>query len=249
MTLRALMQRHAKRTACPLVLVLVLSGCDRGMTLSVVTAVVAGVPSVAPFFDERSGLGQDAQVRSLPARGGLQQGDTRGLYGGSKQPTVCDVERLEQFLTDPATEPKSQAWARALGISGEGIPDYLERLTPVLLRHDTLVKNHDDTSVRRWWPYGPPTGNWIGSPSSTSTGPGGASLGRSARQARTTPPSTPKSGARCRISWGRRSGGRADGWPTRGWRPATTGWVCRRRRPGSRPPIRPRGPSCGSGST
>jgi hypothetical protein len=101
------------------------------------------VPSLAPFFDEHSGIGQDAQVRSLPAHGGLQQGDTPGLYGGSKQPTVCDVERLEQFLAEPANEPKSQAWARALGITREEIPDYLERLTPVLLRHDTLVKNHD----------------------------------------------------------------------------------------------------------
>ncbi|MFF0162488.1 DUF6777 domain-containing protein [Streptomyces sp. NPDC005263] len=108
-----------------------------------VKAVAAGVPSLAPFFDEDSGLGQDAQVRSLPAHGGLQQGDTPGLYGGSKQPTVCDVERLEQFLTDPANEQKSRVWARVLGIPREEIPDYLERLTPVLLRHDTLVKNHD----------------------------------------------------------------------------------------------------------
>ncbi|MEV2211923.1 DUF6777 domain-containing protein [Streptomyces sp. NPDC050997] len=108
-----------------------------------VKAVAVGVPSLAPFFDEHSGLGQDAQVRSRPAHGGLQQGDTPGLYGGSKQPTLCDVERLEQFLTDPANERKAQAWARALGIAREEIPDYLERLTPVLLRHDTLVKNHD----------------------------------------------------------------------------------------------------------
>ncbi|MFI6934174.1 DUF6777 domain-containing protein [Streptomyces sp. NPDC050287] len=122
---------------------LALSGCERGPSLSVVKAVAAGVPSLAPFFDERSGLGQDAQVRSQRVRGGLQQGDTPGLYGGSKQPTVCDVKRLEQFLTDARNERKAQAWARALDISADSIPDYLERLTPVLLRHDTLVKNHD----------------------------------------------------------------------------------------------------------
>ncbi|MGW0336416.1 DUF6777 domain-containing protein [Streptomyces sp. NPDC003011] len=108
-----------------------------------VKAVAAGVPSLAPFFDESSGLGTDAQVRSRPVRGGLRQGDTPGLYGGSKQPTVCDVERLEQFLADPSNERKAGAWARALDITTDGIPDYLERLTPVLLRHDTLVKNHD----------------------------------------------------------------------------------------------------------
>src|SRR4051794_37159410 len=107
MTLRALMQRLAKNIACLLVLVLALSGCDRDTSLSVVKAVAVGVPSLAPFFDENSGLGQDTQVRSLPAHSGLQQGDTPGLYGGSKQPTVCDVERLEQFLAEPANERKS----------------------------------------------------------------------------------------------------------------------------------------------
>ncbi|GCB51607.1 PASTA domain-containing protein [Streptomyces sp. NL15-2K] len=111
--------------------------------MSVVKAVAAGVPSLAPFFDESIGLGQDARVRSRPAHGSLQQGDTPGLYGGTKKPTICDVERLEQFLTDPANGKKAQAWAGALDITTERIPDYLDRLTPVLLRHDTLVKNHD----------------------------------------------------------------------------------------------------------
>ncbi|ANS63600.1 hypothetical protein SLINC_1376 [Streptomyces lincolnensis] len=120
-----------------------LSGCSRDAQLFVVKAVAAGVPSLAPFFDERSGLGRDARVRSRPAPGGLQQGDTPGLYGGSKQPTICDVDALEDFLTDPANEQKAQAWARALDITTDRIPDYLELLTPVLLRHDTLVKNHD----------------------------------------------------------------------------------------------------------
>ncbi len=143
MTLRAFMQGAGKRIACFLVFVLTLSGCDRETPLAVVKAVAAGVPSPAPFFDEDSGLGKDAQVRSQAVHGGLQQGDTPGLYGGSKQPTICDVDRLEQFLTDPAHDGKAKAWARALEISKNGIPDYLERLTPVLLRHDTLVKNHD----------------------------------------------------------------------------------------------------------
>ncbi|MGW6735311.1 DUF6777 domain-containing protein [Streptomyces sp. NPDC055013] len=108
-----------------------------------VKAVAAGVPSLAPFFNENQGLGRDAQVRVQTAHGGLQQGDTPGLYGGSKQPTICDVARLKEFLTDPANERKAQAWATALSLSTAEIPDYLGRLTPVLLRHDTLVKNHD----------------------------------------------------------------------------------------------------------
>ena len=143
MTLRAFMQRLAKRIACLLVFVLVLSGCSRDAQLFAVKAVAAGVPSLAPFFDERSGLGRDAQVRPRAAPGGLQQGDTPGLYGGSKQPTICDVDKLEDFLTDPVNESKAQAWARALDITRDRIPGYLELLTPVLLRHDTLVKNHD----------------------------------------------------------------------------------------------------------
>ncbi|WP_336298848.1 PASTA domain-containing protein [Streptomyces cinnabarinus] len=106
-------------------------------------AVAAGVPSLAPFFDESNGLGRDARVRSRDVRAGLQRGDTPGLYGGSRQPTICDVGKLERFLTDPANERKAAAWARALEITTEGIPAYLDRLTPVLLRHDTLVKNHD----------------------------------------------------------------------------------------------------------
>ncbi|MFE5916956.1 DUF6777 domain-containing protein [Streptomyces sp. NPDC056468] len=108
-----------------------------------VKAVAAGVPSLAPFFNENQGLGRDAQVRVQTAHGGLQQGDTPGLYGGSKQPTICDVARLKEFLTDPANERKAQAWATALSLTTAEIPDYLGRLTPVLLRHDTLVKNHD----------------------------------------------------------------------------------------------------------
>lgn len=132
-----------RRIAVLLVFVLALSGCDRNTPLSVVKAVAAGVPSLAPFFDENQGLGRDAQVRAPAAHGGLQQGDTPGLYGGSKQPTICDVVRLEEFLTDPANERKAQAWAAALSISAAEIPGYLGRLTPVLLRHDTLVKNHD----------------------------------------------------------------------------------------------------------
>ncbi|WP_329344475.1 PASTA domain-containing protein [Streptomyces sp. NBC_00663] len=144
MTVRAFMQRLAAKIACLLVFVLAVSACDRDTPLLAVKAVAAGVPSLAPFFDERSGLGKDAQdVASQPVRGSLQQGDTPGLYGGSKQPAVCDVDRLKAFLTDPRNDQKARAWARALGITTAEIPEYLDRLTPVLLRHDTLVKNHD----------------------------------------------------------------------------------------------------------
>ncbi|WP_255310074.1 PASTA domain-containing protein [Streptomyces sp. DI166] len=105
--------------------------------------MAVGVPSLAPFFDESKGLGQDARVPSRGAGGGLQRGDSPGLYGGSRKPRICDVDKLEDFLTDPANERKADVWAQVLGIGRDGIPDYLDRLTPVLLRHDTLVRNHD----------------------------------------------------------------------------------------------------------
>ena len=128
--------------ACVLV-VSGLSGCGGGAHLFAVQAVAARVPSLAPFFDEKQGLGQDAEVRSVPVRGSLQQGDTPGLYGGTTKPTICDVAKLKRFLTDPANHQKAVAWSGVLGITTDQIPAYLDRLTPVLLRHDTLVQNHD----------------------------------------------------------------------------------------------------------
>ncbi|QIJ61312.1 PASTA domain-containing protein [Streptomyces sp. JB150] len=132
-----------RKVAITLVCVLFLNGCSSDAQTFAVRAVAAGVPSLAPFFDEDAGLGHDAVVRSRPAPGGIQQGDTPGLYGGTRQPEICDVDRLEEFLTDPANERKAQAWASVLDVTTDGIPEYLDRLTPVLLRTDTLVKNHD----------------------------------------------------------------------------------------------------------
>ena len=141
MILRAFML--IRRISVLLACVLVLGSCDTGTPLTKVKAVAAGVPSLAPFFDEDSGLGKDATVRSQAVHGSLQQGDTPGLYGGTREPTLCDVAKLKAFLTDPRNKQKAQAWATALDLTTAGIPDYLDRLTPVLLRHDTLVKNHD----------------------------------------------------------------------------------------------------------
>ncbi|MFI7018301.1 DUF6777 domain-containing protein [Streptomyces sp. NPDC050164] len=132
-----------RRIAVLFAFLLALGGCDSGGSLFEVKAVAAGVPSLAPFFAEDSGLGRDAQVRSRAVPGNLQQGDTPGLYGGTKQPGICDVERLKRFLTAPRNDRKARAWAAALDLRTDAIPGYLDRLTPVLLRHDTLALNHD----------------------------------------------------------------------------------------------------------
>ena len=59
------------------------------------------------------------------------------------KPGTCDVQKLKNFLTAPENSAKAQEWARVLRITTEEIPGYIDRLTPVVLRHDTLVTNHD----------------------------------------------------------------------------------------------------------
>ncbi|WP_328773164.1 DUF6777 domain-containing protein [Streptomyces sp. NBC_00286] len=147
MTFRAPMykgiQSSVRRTAFLLVALLILSGCTQADRLVIVKAVSAGVPALDPFFDEKSGLGVDAEVRGERPRGGLQQGNTPGLYGGSRKQGACDVDRLKEFLIDPENRRKAKEWARVAGISPDAIEEYVDQLTPVLLRHDTLVRNHD----------------------------------------------------------------------------------------------------------
>ncbi|MDX2860559.1 PASTA domain-containing protein, partial [Streptomyces scabiei] len=135
----------ARRIAVALCGALLLGGCgDSAPSLLAVKAVAAGVASLAPFFDEGEQLGRDEpRLTPLTPHSGLQQGNAPGLYGGTQKPTVCDVRKLEDFLAAPENEKKAQEWARVTGVKADGIGRYLDSLTPVLLRHDTLVKNHD----------------------------------------------------------------------------------------------------------
>ncbi|MFJ6834061.1 DUF6777 domain-containing protein [Streptomyces sp. NPDC091209] len=63
-------------------------------------------------------------------------------FGGSTRPGTCVVGKLKQFLTDPKNSARAREWARVLNIRPDEIPGYIDRLTPVVLRHDTLVTNH-----------------------------------------------------------------------------------------------------------
>jgi hypothetical protein len=63
-------------------------------------------------------------------------------FGGSARPGTCAVARLKEFLTDPENSARAREWARVLDIRPDEIPGYVDRLTPVVLRHDTLVTNH-----------------------------------------------------------------------------------------------------------
>ncbi|MEU9954257.1 DUF6777 domain-containing protein [Streptomyces sp. NPDC050982] len=132
-----------RRLAVLLAAAVILSGCTE-QRLFAVKAVAAGVPSLAPFFEEDGSLGTDEmKLRPEQPHSGLQQGNTPGLYGGTQKPKVCDVDRLKDFLTDPRNRQKAREWARIVGITPDRIEGYIDDLTPVLLRHDTLVKNHD----------------------------------------------------------------------------------------------------------
>ncbi|MFI1483902.1 DUF6777 domain-containing protein [Streptomyces sp. NPDC020747] len=132
-----------RRLAVLLAAAVILSGCTE-QRLFAVKAVAAGVPSLAPFFEEDGSLGTDeTKLRPEQPHSGLQQGNTPGLYGGTRKPKVCDVDRLKDFLTDPGNRRKAREWARIVGIAPDRIEGYIDDLTPVLLRHDTLVKNHD----------------------------------------------------------------------------------------------------------
>jgi hypothetical protein len=69
-------------------------------------------------------------------------GDQPGLYGGSQDVGVCDVDQLIEFLTDEENADKAEAWADVQGIDVDGIEDFILSLTPVRLRYDTRVTNH-----------------------------------------------------------------------------------------------------------
>ena len=76
-----------------------------------------------------------------PDTGGLEaQGATPGLYGGTRDESVCDPDRLAGFLAE--NPDKATAWAGVLGIGSGDIGDYIAGLTPMVLTTDTLVTNH-----------------------------------------------------------------------------------------------------------
>ncbi|MET9869400.1 hypothetical protein ABZZ16_25120, partial [Streptomyces sp. NPDC006386] len=71
-----------RKLAVLVVFLLALGGCDANTPLFEVKAVAAGVPSLAPFFAEDSGLGRDARVRSRPAQVSSELYTTNGEADG-----------------------------------------------------------------------------------------------------------------------------------------------------------------------
>ncbi|MGW1754608.1 DUF6777 domain-containing protein [Streptomyces mirabilis] len=91
--------------------------------------------------DGSGGSGSPAPAPDPSAAPGTGTGT--GVWGGTTQPGTCAVAKLKKFLTDPKNSAKAQEWARVLQINTDQIPSYIDQLTPVVLRHDTLVTNHD----------------------------------------------------------------------------------------------------------
>ncbi|WP_123668115.1 DUF6777 domain-containing protein [Actinocorallia herbida] len=121
-----------------LVLLLVIGAAGCGDAGTVITRLAVGDPG-PDAYTIVSGTDKE-DVGRLAAAGGAKPGDEPGLYGGTRQDAVCDKEALVDFLEgDPA---KATAWAAAQGVPPGGIAEFVDTLTPVLLRADTLVTNH-----------------------------------------------------------------------------------------------------------
>jgi hypothetical protein len=95
-------------------------------------------PGDNPFMPA---VGQDQpDVPPPPNAGGVFDGATTGLYGGTRDNASCDPAAMLAFLE--ANPDKAAAWAEAQGITTAQIPAFVDRLTPVILRSDTAVTNH-----------------------------------------------------------------------------------------------------------
>ncbi|MDI2128333.1 DUF6777 domain-containing protein [Yinghuangia seranimata] len=121
------------------------SGSCRGSGDRVLKVVAEQIRDIAfdAFFDRL--IGQDRPgVVPGPATG-TRPGDTQGAVGdGSlRAEPLCDIEQLIRFLTDPANSRVAGVWADEAGVPVSRIPTYVRGLTPVVLRNDTLVTNHN----------------------------------------------------------------------------------------------------------
>lgn len=143
--------RGRGRTALAFVLVLAVlglltTGCGAAFgkvaQKVAVKAVARGVPSAAPFFKR---LGTDIAIgAAMDYISGEIGGGDPGLYGGTRDAGHCDKAKLVEYLEKPENRDKAKEWAEVEGLDDIGeIRGFVKKLTPVLLRADTLVKNHD----------------------------------------------------------------------------------------------------------
>ncbi|WP_338932879.1 DUF6777 domain-containing protein [Streptomyces netropsis] len=97
-----------------------------------------GVVGAAPFL---TGAGTDLKGVDSARRGGELAGDSRGAFGGTRNVAHCDKAALVKELTRDSV--KAKAWSSARDIDPRDLAAHIDKLTPVVLLHDTLVKNHN----------------------------------------------------------------------------------------------------------
>lgn len=86
-------------------------------------------------------VGQDTQVMPVTShQGGVVSSDTTGLYGGTRDNASCDREKMLEYLK--ANQDLLAAWTDVLDVNPVDIDTFVNSLTPVVLRTDTLVTNH-----------------------------------------------------------------------------------------------------------
>jgi hypothetical protein len=123
------------------------------MLITAATVVVVGGGSAGAdefFLEPVSTLGDnpflegvdtdEPDVEPPEETGGTFEAATPGLYGGTMNEDQCDADQIVAFLGDNADQ--AGAWADVRGIAVAEIAEYVDGLTPVVLRSDTAVTNH-----------------------------------------------------------------------------------------------------------
>lgn len=130
--------------------ILILTGDDTAGADEVFLEPISDV-GVDPFTDS-VGDGTDIDISNqidVTATGGdgvsTINADTVGLYGGTLNESSCDRQQLVLFLAE--NPDKADAWAGVFGKDRSEIGEFVDSLTPVLLRADTRVTNHGFTGT------------------------------------------------------------------------------------------------------
>lgn len=113
-----------------------LAGGTTETGTSITTVPINGTQDA---FTDSVGDGQQITPKTT-SRPVTVTGGEPGLYGGTKSVSSCDRRQLISYLM--SNPDKGLAWAGVLGIQYEQIPAFVMKLTPMLLRSDTMVTNH-----------------------------------------------------------------------------------------------------------
>ena len=112
------------------------SPAAKATTTTITTVPIDGAQD---SFTDPVGAGVQVTPKSSERPVSIAGGEP-GLYGGTRNESACNRQQLIAYLS--ANPDKARAWAGVLGIQAAEIPSYVMKLTPMLLRSDTLVINH-----------------------------------------------------------------------------------------------------------